>query len=80
MNLLAKIAQRERDIENWDIIKRFLIVYLAEVAIPDFKRKKITKYVFAMQNLSIDELRNSKSQQNCWHDFYELTKAYSNEN
>ena len=75
--VLAKIQQRERDIENWDIVKRFLVVYLAEVAIPDFKKKKVSKYVFAMQNLSIDELSNSKSQQKCWADFYELTKAYS---
>ena len=35
--LLELIAQSERDVENWDKIKRFLIVYLAEVAIPDFK-------------------------------------------
>lgn len=75
--VLAKIQQRERDIENWDIVKRFLTVYLAEVAIPDFKKKKVSKYVYAMQNLSIDELSNSKSQQKCWADFYELTKAYS---
>jgi len=38
--LLARIAQSERDVENWDKIKRFLIVYLAEVAIPDFKASR----------------------------------------
>ena len=48
IHILAKIQQRERDIENWDIVKRFLVVYLAEVAIPDFKKKKVEKYVFAM--------------------------------
>ena len=48
ITVLAKIQQRERDIENWDIVKRFLVVYLAEVAIPDFKKKKVEKYVFAM--------------------------------
>lgn len=38
--LLERIAQTERDIENWDIIKKFLVVYLAEVAIPEFKNSK----------------------------------------
>ena len=38
--LLERIAQSERDVENWDKIKRFLIVYLAEVAIPDFKASR----------------------------------------
>ena len=35
--ILEKIAQRERDIENWDIIKRVLIIYLADIAIPEFR-------------------------------------------
>ena len=39
--VLERIAQREKDIENWDKIKRFLVVYLAEIAIPDFKKKKV---------------------------------------
>jgi len=38
--LLERIAQSERDVENWDKIKRFLIVYIAEVAIPDFKASR----------------------------------------
>jgi hypothetical protein len=46
--LLARIAQSERDVENWDKIKRFLIVYLAEVAIPDFKASRQQKYIKAM--------------------------------
>ena len=58
--ILESIAQRERDIENWDAIKRFLIVYLAEIAIPDFKKKKVQKYIGAMQGFSLDELANAK--------------------
>ena len=48
MEVLANIQQRERDIANWDEIKRFLTVYLAEIAIPDFKRRKMFKYIYAM--------------------------------
>lgn len=43
------------------MIKRFLIIYLAEQAIPHFKKKKAIKYVAAMQNFTLDELKNSKS-------------------
>ena len=39
--ILERISQTERDIENWDTIKRFLTVYLAEIAIPDFRNSKI---------------------------------------
>jgi len=48
MEILANIQQRERDIANWDEIKRFLTVYLAEIAIPDFKKRKMFKYINAM--------------------------------
>ena len=29
-----------------------------------------------MQNFSGDELQNAEKHQNCWKDFYDLTKAY----
>mmetsp|Transcript_14266 Transcript_14266/g.24268 ORF Transcript_14266/g.24268 Transcript_14266/m.24268 type:complete len:139 (-) Transcript_14266:98-514(-) len=74
--IIERVAQRERDIENWDIIKRFIIIYLAEVAIPEFRQRKMQKYIQAMSLFSGDELVNSQKHQNCWVDFYELTKAY----
>ena len=74
--LLETIAQTERDIENWDVVKRFLIVYLAEIAIPEFKSGKVIKYITAMQGFSKEELQNAQKNQNCWGDFYDLTKAY----
>lgn len=49
MQLVANIAQRERDIKNWDEIKRFLVVYIAEIAIPDYKKRKMQNYIGAMQ-------------------------------
>jgi hypothetical protein len=36
-NILQLISQTEKDIMNYEIIRNFLIVYLAEVAIPAFK-------------------------------------------
>ena len=39
--ILERITYTERDIENWDTIKRFLTIYLAEIAIPDFRNSKI---------------------------------------
>lgn len=39
--ILERIAQTERDVENWDTIKKFLTIYLAEIAIPDFRNSKI---------------------------------------
>ena len=50
-----KIQQRQKDVENWDLIKRFLSIYLAEVAIPHFKKKKNKKYIGAMQDFTLDE-------------------------
>lgn len=67
-----RIQQRQKDIENWDLIKRFLCIYLAEVAIPHFKRKKNAKYVEAMQAFTLDELKNAKNSQNTWAEFLVL--------
>lgn len=36
-DVTMRIQQRQRDIENWETIKRFLTIYLAEHAIPQFK-------------------------------------------
>lgn len=47
-NMLQKISQGERDIENYDIIKNFLVIYLAEVAIPWFRHHKTSNYLKAM--------------------------------
>jgi hypothetical protein len=52
-------------------------VYLAEIAIPEFNKKKTQKYISAMQGFSLDELANARQQQNCWGDFYDLTKAFN---
>ena len=60
------IAQRQQDIENWDTIKRLLTIYLAEVAIPAFRRAKTSKYVFSLEHFSLDELKNAQKHIGCW--------------
>lgn len=42
---LQSISQTEKDIENYEIIKNYLIIYLAEIAIPAFKQQKVTNYI-----------------------------------
>ena len=47
-NILQTISQTEKDIQNYDIIKNYLIIYLQEIAIPAFKHQKMKNYVAAM--------------------------------
>jgi hypothetical protein len=35
--MLSQISELERDVKNYEIIRNYLIIYLAEVAIPAFK-------------------------------------------
>ncbi len=49
-----------------------LIIYISEQAIPDFRDKKLTKYVQAMSGFSTGELKNSQQQKLVWQDFYQL--------
>jgi len=70
----SEICQLERDIENWEVVKRFLIVYIAEIAIPEYSAKKVAKYIQAMAGFSNDEILNSRAQKFCWQDFYGLIK------
>lgn len=39
--ILQAISQTEKDILNYEVIKNYLIVYLAEIAIPAFKHQKV---------------------------------------
>jgi hypothetical protein len=47
--MLNQIAELERDVNNYEIIRNYLIIYLAEVAIPAFKENKFTNYLMAME-------------------------------
>ena len=73
-NILQSISQSEKDIQNYEIIKNYLIVYLAEIAIPAFKSQKIANYVQAMSQFCEQEISNSKLTGDCWSDFLDNIK------
>lgn len=74
-DLLAENDQLEKDIENWEKIKKILTIYLAEVAIPYYKSRKTDKYVGAILNFSYDEMLNAETHLACWGDFKNYTDA-----
>ena len=41
-------AQLEKDLINYDIIKKFLTIYLCTIAIPDFKKARVQSYIRSM--------------------------------
>ena len=53
---MQSTQQREKDIENWDHIKKILTIYIHEIAIPNFKSRKMKMYVEAMQSFSYEEM------------------------
>ena len=50
-----------------------LTVYLAEIAITEFRNNKNMKYITALQKFAHDELENTKRQKECWGDFGRMT-------
>jgi hypothetical protein len=56
---------------NFDIIKNYLVVYLAEIAIPYFRNSKMKDYKSAMTNFSVEEIINSQKNSECWTHFVE---------
>ena len=34
-------AELEKDLVNYDIIKKFLTIYLSTIAVPDFKKQRV---------------------------------------
>ena len=79
LEIQTRMDQTVKDIDNWDVIRRFLIVYLAEIALPVFRKTKVSKYVQAMEFFSVTELTNAKKHQMCWGEFNKLTKLYAKE-
>lgn len=74
---MSRVSQIERDIENWETIKKFLTIYLAEIAIPEYRNNKQWKYINAMTGFSNQELINAKATLACWGDFHALANAYN---
>lgn len=62
-------AELEKDLINYDIIKKFLIIYLGTVAIPNFKRQRVESYIRAMGRMTTDEVQNANNTLDCWSSF-----------
>lgn len=67
--LLSTISQTEKDVINFDIIKNFLTIYLAEIAIPYFRNNKMKVYLHAMNMFSTEEIQNSNKHLETWNEF-----------
>ena len=59
INLVESIQQLERDIDNWDLIKKYLSIYIAEVDIPMFKQRINSGYKLAIVDFSTEEASNA---------------------
>ena len=78
-NILSSISQEEKDIQNYDTIRQYLLVYLKEIAIPAFKNSKMNNYKRAMRLFSKWEIRNARRQQECWREFLGMLRAAEGE-
>ncbi len=73
-SMLNNIAELEKDVKNYEIIRNYLIIYLAEVAIPAFRDQKFSNYLTAMYNFCSQEVDNAKHSTDCWNDFLDVIK------
>jgi hypothetical protein len=73
-NILQSISQSEKDIQNYEIIKNYLIIYIAEIAIPAYKAQRQGNYLRAMAAFCSQEISNSRTQSTTWTDFLEAVK------
>ena len=71
-SILNQIAELERDVKNYETIRTYLIIYLAEVAIPAFKDQKFSNYLTAMHGFCSQEVSNAKNHSACWSDFLDV--------
>ena len=70
-------AELEKDLINYDIIKKYLTIYLATVAIPDFKRQRVEAYIRSMSRMTTDEVRNANNTLDCWSSFGQKIDNYN---
>ena len=68
-NILQSISQSEKDIQNYEIIKNYLIIYIAEIAIPAYKALRQGNYLRAMAAFCSQEISNASTQSTTWSDF-----------
>jgi len=72
----AQVVELEQDVTNYDVIKRYLTIYLATHAIPSYKRTRVEAYVRAMGCMTYEEIKNSESVMECFMRFQEVIGDY----
>ena len=70
-------AELEKDLINYDVIKKFLTIYLATVAIPNFKRQRVEAYIRAMTRMTGDEILNANNTLDCWSTFGQKIEQFN---
>ena len=67
----------QKDLGQYDILKKYLTIYLATVAIPQYKKQRIEAYVRAMGRMADAEVRNSENTYDCWNNFQKTLISYN---
>ena len=70
-------AELEKDLINYDIIKKFLTIYLSTIAVPDFKKQRVQAYIRSMQRMSSDEIMNANNTLDTWSSFGQKIEQYN---
>lgn len=70
-------AELMKDVQLYDVLKRYLTIYLATVAIPNYKKQRIEAYVRAMGRMSDAEVRNAENTYDCWNNFQKTILSYN---
>jgi len=62
-------SELQKDVKLYDVLKKYLTIYLATVAIPNYKKQRIESYVRAMGRMADAEVRNAENTYDCWNNF-----------
>ena len=70
-------SELQKDVQLYDVLKRYLTIYLATVAIPNYKKQRIEAYVRAMGRMADAEVRNAENTYDCWNNFQKTILSYN---
>lgn len=70
-------SELQKDVQLYDVLKKYLTIYLATVAIPNYKKQRIEAYVRAMGRMADAEVRNAENTYDCWNNFQKTILSYN---
>jgi len=70
-------SELQKDVALYDTLKKYLTIYLATVAIPNYKKQRIEAYVRAMGRMADAEVRNAENTYDCWNNFQKTILSYN---